>query len=366
MAEEESTVPTLQNILDQKELKWIFVGGKGGVGKTTCSCCLAVLLATVREKVLIISTDPAHNLSDAFRQKFTREPTMVGGFSNLYAMEVDPKVENDNIDQLGDSSMISELTNAIPGIDEAMSFAEMLKLVQTMDYSVIVFDTAPTGHTLRLLQFPSTLEKGLGKLIALKSRFGGLINQVSSMLGGGADFREDAIMAKLESVKGVIEQVNEQFKNPDLTTFVCVCIPEFLSLFETERLVQELTKFEIDTHNIIINQVIYAEDACESRLLQARVKMQKTYLDQFNELYEDFHIIKCPLLPDEVRGVDALQDFGKNLIVPYQPRTESFSRSSGGEKQRIVELESEVASLRSELGEMVKELERIQDGAARS
>ncbi|KAI5345399.1 hypothetical protein L3X38_013276 [Prunus dulcis] len=344
---------TLQNVLEQDSLKWVFVGGKGGVGKTTCSSILSILLSRVRSSVLIISTDPAHNLSDAFQQKFTKTPTLVNGFTNLYAMEVDPTVEHEDMGTDGMDNLFSELANAIPGIDEAMSFAEMLKLVQTMDYSVIVFDTAPTGHTLRLLQFPSTLEKGLAKVMSLKNKFGGLMSQMTRLFGVDDEFGEDAILGKLEGMKDVIEQVNRQFKDPDLTTFVCVCIPEFLSLYETERLVQELTKFEIDTHNIIINQVLYDEEGSESKLLKARMRMQQKYLDQFYMLYDDFNITKLPLLPEEVTGVEALKAFSRHFLTPYQPSTS---------KSTVETLEQRVSTLRQQLKDAEAQLEKLRKG----
>ncbi|KAL8114229.1 ATPase GET3A-like [Apium graveolens] len=349
---------TVQNILEQESLKWIFVGGKGGVGKTTCSSIISILLAKVRSSVLIISTDPAHNLSDAFQQRFTKSPSLVNGFSNLYAMEVDPTVEHeDTTGADGMESFISDLSNAIPGIDEAMSFAEMLKLVQTMDYSVIVFDTAPTGHTLRLLQFPSTLEKGLGKIMSLKNKFGGMLGQMTRLFGLGDEFGEDAILGKIEGMKDIIEQVNAQFKDPDMTTFVCVCIPEFLSLYETERLVQELSKFEIDAHNIIINQVLFDDEVVETKLLKARMKMQQKYLDQFYMLYDDFHITKLPLLPEEVCGVDALKGFSRNFLTPYKP---AITRGT------IEELELKVSTLAQQLKDAEADLERLRKGKTKA
>jgi arsenite-transporting ATPase len=383
----------LSNLIDSSTLKWIAFTAKGGQGKTTCACSAAIQAALRRpnQRILVISTDPAHNVSDAFGQRFARDPLPVRGYPNLYAMEIDPErdfaetdlgrallgndwdtsraqAEGENRseatsieeDPFGLSGLVTELVSSVPGIDEALSFGQMMKSVQELTFDLVIFDMAPTGHALKLLSFPSVLEKGLSRLLDLRTRLAPMLSMASSMmrLGGASDLGpsmnafDEEIVSKVEELLAIVRKVDEQFRDPSRTAFVCVCMPEFLSVYETERLLRELRRMHMTCRNLLVNQVLWVADLPEQipqppakylalplpeerrgwtalTLFQSRVDIQSKYLQQIEDLYaEDFHITRVPMLRNEVRGVADLRAFGERLlrdsgIRPIEPAESS-------------------------------------------
>ncbi|EDR25931.1 ATPase GET3, putative [Entamoeba dispar SAW760] len=319
----------LEHIITSQTLKWVFVGGKGGVGKTTTSCSLGVLIANrnPQKKVLIISTDPAHNTSDAFDIKFGAEPKAVPGVPNLSVMEVDVKdamkgmfdgVEQ-GTNQNGEFGLLSEITGmvgmfkSVPGIDEAIAFSKIINQAQQMNYDLVLFDTAPTGHTLRFLSLPSVLRDMLEKVIKLQELFGPMMSQFGGIIGTNINFNE--LKPKMEDMLKTSEQIVKDFTNPNLTTFIPVLIPEFLPLYETERLIQELMNLNMDVNSIIVNQILPVNDCCD--YCKNKRSVQAKYLGQIDVLYSDFHLIKINMQTNEVRGVPALCAFSKNFEAKH-------------------------------------------------
>ena len=119
---------------------------------------------------------------------------------------------------------MGDIINSVPGIDEATSFGEVIKMVDSLKFDLVIFDTAPTGHTLRLLNFPNILDKALSKLVQLKDKIGPMIGQISTMMGAGGDNKDgfSLMFEKIEDFKKSIQEVNDQFQDPKKTTFVAV------------------------------------------------------------------------------------------------------------------------------------------------
>lgn len=373
----------------EDELKFLFVGGKGGVGKTTSSSAIATLLATrCAKRVLLVSTDPAHSLSDAFRMSFTNKPQKV--ISNLHVLEVDPsgtmkqelqkwaRIANDmagGSDSNDKDSFVKRLQSlqdwlaGVPGIDEATALGNALRWIESGDYDLIVFDTAPTGHTLKLLQMPEILQQGLDQIQGWQGTlwsYWELFKATTTGSPAAAKKRTDAkaqVATMLEEYKQGIQKVAHMLQDQKRTRFVVVCIAEFLSISETQRLLRELKKNRVRASHIVVNQLV-TQDALShqelaqleglaeignlhlnqsllvktvqaNRLTTARKSIQEKYLAQlkaFDETQELLDgICEVPLLAEEVTGVEALQRFG-NLMVHSPPSLEekpSVRRKSG-------------------------------------
>lgn len=272
----------------------LLFGGKGGVGKTTCAAAAGYGLANRGERTLIVSTDPAHSLSDVFETEIGSDETQLD--DNLYGVEVDPvdRFQRQYSDKFQDmletaqsfgldisSEDVDDIASEgiLPGADELAVIDLFGQYIESDEWDYVVFDTAPTGHTLRLIQLPDVMDSMLGKLLKIKSSADRVTGMVSSVLnGGGGDDDEFTLESDVDTMQDRVERVSEVLQDGDRTSFNVVTLPEELPLEETKRLLAQLDGESIRVGHVFVNKVLIEYDA-DCNLCSARHEDQQNLLD---------------------------------------------------------------------------------------
>lgn len=286
--------------------QYLFFSGKGGVGKTSMACTHAVRLAEEGKKTLIVTTDPASNLADMFEQTIGHHITQIKGISNLWAMEIDSdKATKEYIDramepirdafppqivQVMEEQMSGPCTSEVAAFDCFTDFLEV-PTSDEMSFDVVIFDTAPTGHTIRLLELPAEWSESIDAASA----------------GSGQTCLGPVVA--IQDAKYKYERALAAMRKSDQTTFIFVLHPEALSIKETRRAIDELSKLEIHNFRLIINSIIPAEGA-KNTLFAARATMQTRYLEQI-ETDLPYPTQRMTLLSGEIKGLKRLRQVAK-------------------------------------------------------
>jgi arsenite-transporting ATPase len=313
----------LADIVYKDSLRFILSGGKGGVGKTSCAAAMALLSARHGYRTLVLSTDPAHSLSDSFDQNLSGGDIIpIEGVDGLSGMEIETqKAMKEFQESIGDNGSGPEMEAASallgdmgglspPGSDEAMAFGKMLEFIEDSSYDRIIFDTAPTGHTLKLLELPELLDSWLGKLLTMRQRLGSMMSGLKSMFGGAQQV--DTSWETLKKTKEKIRAARVELSDPDKTQFVVVLIPEAMAVFETQRLLASLNKWQIPVSHLVVNQLVPENVDCV--FCSRRRGMQLVNLADIRDLYSDLDITEVPLFDTEIRGMDRLTRLGEILV----------------------------------------------------
>ena len=310
--------------LKKRETQFYLFGGKGGVGKTSMAAATALHFANKGKKTLIISTDPAHSLSDSFETKIGGEIRKIK--KNLYSVEIDPKKamaeykekitphmeKMDFLKGLGLEDTFDFAGNT-PGIDEMAAFDKFLQYMQSRDYDVIIFDTAPTGHTLRFLSLPDILDSWVGKMISIRLKFSGIINTFRKILPFGEPEENEKKLGteQLDAIKERIEVARKILSDRERTHFNLVMIPEAMSTYESERSLKILNEYGIPVETIIVNQIIPKNDKCP--FCREKRRIQQERLNDIRKRFNGYKILCVPLHKEEVKGFDMLEKVGKEL-----------------------------------------------------
>ncbi|PCR90005.1 ArsA family ATPase [Natrinema ejinorense] len=345
--------------------EYVLYGGKGGVGKTTMAAATALDSARGGTRTLVVSTDPAHSLSDTFETDIPAEPARIRDDVPLYAAEIDPDAaledgatpfgdaaagdaegspfagdesaggspfpgaeggEGGPLGGLGDmlggdSPMDALFGGAMPGADEAAAMQLLLEYMDDERFERVIVDTAPTGHTLRLLQLPEIMDTMMGRLMTFRQRISGMIDGVKGMFGGSEGLDDGSDLEDLEELRERIERLRAALRDPARTDFRIVMVPEEMSVFESKRLRQQLREFEIPVGTVVVNRVMEPLsnvtddvdgeflqpnlDDCE--FCQRRWDVQQSALAEAQDLFRGTDVRRVPLFAEEVRGEGMLE-----------------------------------------------------------
>ena len=344
------------NPIDSRKLT-IF-GGKGGVGKTTSAASWAIQLADFGMRTLVVSTDPAHSLGDALMEKLNGKPRLIdktaeGG--ELWAMEVDPEEalvnfrkaigqkkegvlsSNDNTGLLGGlknelSNLMGQIYDPPPGTDEIVAMTEIIDYLEKgytlpngkiMKFDRIVLDTAPTGHTLRMLKLPIFLRDSVQKIKSLQLKMksmSGLAGMLGGAMGNAFDSNpssDDGGNNELANLEANMEKLDKILHESKEAEFTVVTIATELAAAETKRLLMSLQDDNIAVRRVIINQVIQQQTLENPNDYLTKIRQgQKSSINELENIANtnEVPLVIVPYFDTEVRTVYGLRVIGNTIF----------------------------------------------------
>jgi arsenite-transporting ATPase len=319
-------------------MRIILYTGKGGVGKTSIAAATACKIAQEGLKVLIISTDQAHSLSDSFDMKLSNEPVKIK--DNLFGLEVDAVHENEiawgNIKKYiaklmftkSQKSIESEELLVFPGFEDLLSLIKIKEINDSGEYDVLIVDCAPTGETMSLLKFPELLKWWMEKIFPMKRKAARIAkpiieNTVKIPLPDNATFDE------MENLYKKVDELHELLLDKEKVSIRIVTTPEKIVIKEAKRSFSYMHLFDFNVDAVIVNK-IFSEKSSVG-YFEKWVEIQNKSMTDVIESFNPVPVFKSELMDSEVRGYELLLGMGKTIFGREMPEKVFF-------KDRIFEI----------------------------